>query len=471
MAKLFGTDGVRGIANRPPVAAETMLRLGMAAGHELSRQGHGRRAVIGKDTRLSGYMVESALTSGLVAIGMDPILVGPLPTPAIAMLTRTLRADLGIMVTASHNTYEYNGVKLFGPDGAKLGDQAQERIEERMSQDPASILATSGGLGRARRLDDARGRYMEFVKQSFPRGLTLEGVTIVIDCANGAAYQVAPEVLWELGAEVIPIGVEPDGTNINAGCGSTCPKTMRAAVIENEADFGMTLDGDADRVLVADETGALVDGDQIIALIARSWQSAGTLRGGGVAATVISSMGLERALGETGLRLERTPVGDRHVAQCMREKGLNLGGEPSGHVILGEHATTGDGLTAALQVLAAIVASGRPASAVCRVFDPVAQVSRNVRVSGKGILAKPALRKALAAGKARLGEGGRLLVRESGTEPVVRILAEGESPDLIGAIVADMVAAVERHAGTAGADAGQPSPPHSLSTVTAGTNM
>src|SRR5580658_7430389 len=371
--RLFGTDGIRGKANTDPMTAGTALRLGQAAGLIFTRGDHRHRVVIGKDTRLSGYMIEPALTAGFIGAGMDVTLVGPLPTPAIAMLTRSLRADLGVMISASHNPYEDNGIKLFGPDGSKLSDATELEIEALMDSGFGDRLAEPADLGRASRLDDAAGRYIEAAKASFPRGLRLKDLRIVIDCANGAAYRVAPTVLWELGATVIPVGVAPDGFNINRGCGSTVPEFLCSQVVEHGADLGIALDGDADRVLIADERGELIDGDQILALIGASWAASGQLRGGGVVATVMSNLGLERFLGERDLALHRTAVGDRAVMVKMRESGLNLGGEQSGHIIMSDFSTTGDGLLAALQVLAELVRSGKRMSQLARQFEPAPQ--------------------------------------------------------------------------------------------------
>jgi phosphoglucosamine mutase len=439
--RLFGTDGVRGKANTDPMTADMALRLGQAAGVMFTRGSHRHRVVIGKDTRLSGYLIEPALTAGFIGAGVDVTLVGPLPTPAIAMLTRSLRADLGVMISASHNPYEDNGIKLFGPDGFKLSDATETAIEALMeSPDLGRKLAGSAALGRAARLDDAAGRYIEAAKATFPRGLRLDGLRIVVDCANGAAYRVAPTVLWELGATVIPVGVTPDGFNINKGCGSTVPEYLCAQVVEHGADLGIALDGDADRLLLSDERGELVDGDQILALIARSWRAADRLAGDAVVATVMSNLGLERFLAAQGIVLHRTRVGDRYVAERMREDGLNVGGEQSGHMILSDYATTGDGLIAALQVLAVIVGEARPASAVCRVFTPLPQVLKNVRVAGAAALGRPEVRRAIAEAEAALAGTGRLLIRESGTEPVVRVMAEAEDAALVVRMV-DMVCA------------------------------
>ena len=440
--RLFGTDGIRGKANADPMTAGIALRLGQAAGLMFTRGDHRHRVVIGKDTRLSGYMIEPALTAGFIGAGMDVTLVGPLPTPAVAMLTRSLRADLGVMISASHNPYEDNGIKLFGPDGTKLSDQMEIEIEALMDSPFADRLADSHLLGRASRLDDAAGRYIEVAKASFPRGSRLDGLRIVVDCAHGAAYKVAPTVLWELGATVIPVGVAPDGFNINRGCGSTVPSFLCAQVIEHGAHLGIALDGDADRLIIADETGEVVDGDQILALIAQSWHQAGTLRGGGVVATVMSNLGLERHLGELGLDLHRTKVGDRYVAEQMRASGLNVGGEQSGHLILSDFATTGDGLLAALQVLAVLVQQQRPASEVLQVFKRLPQRLKNVRFSGASPLREDRVQTAIRAAEARLAGTGRVLIRESGTEPLVRVMAEGENIAVVSEIVDSLCATI-----------------------------
>ena len=429
--RLFGTDGIRGTANTDPMTAEIALRLGQAAGLLFTRGAHRHRVVIGKDTRLSGYMIEPALVAGFIGAGMDVRLVGPLPTPAIAMLTRSLRADLGVMISASHNAFEDNGIKLFGPDGYKLSDATEAEIEALMASDLSGKLAAPAKLGRAARLDDAPGRYMEAAKSSFPRGLRLDGLKIVVDCANGAAYRVAPTVLWELGADVIPVGVSPDGFNINRGCGSTVPDYLCGEVRRHGADLGLALDGDADRLIVSDEKGAIVDGDQLLALIARSWSDAGRLTGGGVVATVMSNLGLERYLGGRGLQLHRTRVGDRYVVEKMRADGLNLGGEQSGHMVLADYGTTGDGLVAALQLLAVLVEKGGPASAVTRVFQPLPQKLKSVRFTGASPLHAPAVRAAIAEAEAMLAASGRLLIRASGTEPVIRVMAEAEDAELV----------------------------------------
>ena len=420
------------------MTAETALQLGQAAGLMFVRGNHRHQVVIGKDTRLSGYMIEPALVAGFIGAGMDVTLVGPLPTPAIAMLTRSLRADLGVMISASHNQFEDNGIKLFGPDGFKLSDQTELEIELLMAADRSDKLAAPSKLGRAARLNDAGGRYIEAAKATFPRGRTLTGLKIVVDCANGAAYNVAPTVLWELGATIIPVGVEPDGFNINRGCGSTVPAFLCSKVVEHGADLGLALDGDADRLLLSDERGEIVDGDQILGLIGQYWGQAGRLTGKGVVATVMSNLGLERFLANEGLALHRTQVGDRYVAERMRSSGINVGGEQSGHVILSDYATTGDGLVAALQVLAVLVEQSRPASEACKLFEPLPQRLQNVRFVGRSPLKDPHVVAAISAAEAELGESGRLLLRMSGTEPVLRVMAEGEDEAMVDRIVAEL---------------------------------
>ncbi|NQV82451.1 MAG: phosphoglucosamine mutase [Rhodospirillales bacterium] len=442
--KLFGTDGIRGTSNIEPMTAETALKVGMAAAVQFIRGDHRHQVVIGKDTRLSGYLLEPALTAGFISMGMDVVLVGPMPTPGVAMLTRSLRADLGVMISASHNPFEDNGIKLFGPDGYKLSDGVEAEIEARVNSDMNGDMAHAARLGKARRLDDARGRYNEYVKQTFPKGLRLDGLKIALDCANGAAYKVGPEVLWELGAEIVPIGVTPDGININKGCGSTDTDCLCSMVSAHGADIGIALDGDADRLLIADENGALVDGDQILGLIAGDWAANGRLAGGGVVSTVMSNLGLQQYLTRLGLDLIRTQVGDRYVVERMRGGGYNLGGEQSGHVVLSDYSTTGDGLIAALQVLAVIVASGKAASQVCRVFEPLPQVLKNVPINGAKPLQDNAVKKAITEGENRLGNTGRLLIRPSGTEPVVRVMAEGEDEVLVASVVGDIAAVIEQ---------------------------
>ncbi|MFZ5789723.1 MAG: phosphoglucosamine mutase [Pseudomonadota bacterium] len=445
--KLFGTDGIRGTANTEPVTAMTALKVAMAAGAEFTRGDYRHRVVIGKDTRLSGYLLEPALTAGFVAMGMDVILLGPLPTPAVAMLTRSLRADLGMMISASHNPYEDNGIKLFGPDGYKLSDEVEARIEARMEKPNGADLAAPAELGRAMRLEDARGRYTEHVKQSFPKALSLEGLKIVVDCAHGAAYRVAPTVLWELGAEVVAIGDAPDGFNINRDCGAVAPTALQRKVVEEKADLGLALDGDADRLILVDEKGQIVDGDQMMALIARSWREQERLKGGAVVATVMSNLGLERYLGGLGIGLLRTPVGDRYVVERMRADACNVGGEQSGHIILGDYGTTGDGLVAALQVLAVIVRAGRPASETGRLFQPLPQRLKSLKLNGGQPLEAAEVKAAIRSGEAALGKAGRLLIRKSGTEPVIRIMAEGEDEALVSKVVDEIAAAIARAAG------------------------
>lgn len=451
--KLFGTDGVRGTANTEPMTAETALKLGMSAGAQFIRGDHRHTVVIGKDTRLSGYLLEPALTAGFVAVGMDVVLLGPLPTPAVAMLTRSLRADLGVMISASHNPYQDNGIKLFGPDGYKLSDEVEAEIERRMDNGVAEARVGPDKLGRVRRLDDALGRYIEYVKGTFPKNLRLDGLKIAVDCANGAAYRVAPTVLWELGAEVVKIGVEPDGLNINRNCGSLHLDALRTGVVTHGCHLGIALDGDADRVVMCDENGAVIDGDQVMALIAQNLSIQGKLKGGGVVATVMSNMGLEKFLKSLRLGLLRTPVGDRYVMDRMRSDGFNLGGEQSGHIILGDVATTGDGLVAGLQVLAAIVEMKKPASQVLTLFKPFPQILVNVRLDtphhAKAVLEDDRVKSAIDAAQGELDGVGRLLIRKSGTEPLIRVMAEGEDEALVKKIV-DHVADTVRSVGQVG---------------------
>ncbi|SFC98672.1 phosphoglucosamine mutase [Tropicimonas isoalkanivorans] len=443
---LFGTDGVRGRANAHPMTAEMALKLGAAAGRYFRRDGKsGHRVVIGKDTRLSGYMFENALTAGLTSTGMNVLLLGPVPTPAVGYLTTSMRADVGIMISASHNPHEDNGIKFFGPDGYKLSDEAEAEIETLVANGVEPAVAAN--IGRARRIDDGRFRYVERAKASFPTHLRLKGLKVVIDCANGAAYRTAPEVLWELGAEVIPLGVTPDGLNINKGCGSTHPEAAAEAVVAHGADVGISLDGDADRLMIIDETGNVADGDQIMALMASRWAEEGRLRGGALVATVMSNLGLERFLQGRGLRLERTPVGDRYVVERMRAGGFNLGGEQSGHIVFTDYATTGDGLIAALQFLAGMAETGKPASALSKSFDRVPQLLRNVRYDeGATPLETLTVQKAIAAAEARLDGNGRLLIRKSGTEPLIRVMAESEDATLMETVVGSVVEAVEASA-------------------------
>lgn len=439
--KFFGTDGIRGRTNDAPMTAEMAQRVGQAAGAHFVRGDHRHRVVIGKDTRLSGYMMESAMISGFTSVGMDVVMVGPVPTPAVAMLTRSMRADLGVMISASHNPYVDNGIKLFGPDGYKLSDRDEAAIEELIEQPPR--LAAAPEIGRARKIEDARGRYIHFAKSTFPEEYRLDGIKIVVDCANGAAYQVAPSALWELGAEVVAIGVTPNGLNINDGCGSTAPQALQAKVVEEGAHIGIALDGDADRLIVVDEKGHVVDGDQLMALIGLSWARSGTLKGGAVVATIMSNLGLERHLQSAGIRLIRTQVGDRYVLEEMRSGGYNVGGEQSGHIILSDYATTGDGLVAALQVLAALVETGQPASALLHQFDPLPQLLKNVRYTGGQPLDASSVKKAIAEAEARLSGTGRLVIRKSGTEPLIRVMAEGEDPALVEEVVDQVCGAVK----------------------------
>ncbi len=439
--KYFGTDGIRGLTNAPPMTAAMAMKVGMAAGAYFLRGDHKHRVVIGKDTRLSGYMLESALVAGFTSVGMDVVMVGPMPTPAVAMLTQSMRADIGVMISASHNPFADNGIKLFGPDGYKLSDEAEAAIEALIDGD--TPLAPAAQIGRARRVDDAQGRYIHFAKSTFPSDLRLDGLRVVVDCANGAAYKVAPSALWELGADVVAIGVSPDGANINDGVGSTAPQTLSETVVASGADIGVALDGDADRLIVVDETGRVIDGDQLMATIAAGWARAGRLAGGGLVATVMSNGGLERHLAAQGLGLVRTKVGDRHVLEAMRARGYNVGGEQSGHIILSDYATTGDGLVAALQVLAEIKRVGAPASEVLHRFNPLPQVLKNVRFErgAKPLDADP-VKAAIAAGEAALGAGGRVLIRPSGTEPVIRVMAEGDDAGTVEAVVDRICAAV-----------------------------
>jgi phosphoglucosamine mutase len=429
-----------------PITAETALKLALAAGAHFTRGSHRHRVIIGKDTRLSGYMLETALTSGFLSMGMDVMLLGPMPTPAVGMLTRSMRADLGVMISASHNPYEDNGIKLFGPDGFKLNDEIETEIETRLANnDLSKSLAPSAELGRAKRIDDAPGRYIEFVKSSFPKGMSLEGLKVVIDCAHGASYKVAPTVLWELGAEVVPVGVEPNGTNINRECGAVHPEALKNIVRERGAHIGVALDGDADRLIVVDERGQVIDGDQLMAVIAQSWANSGRLKNGSVTATVMSNLGLERFLQSCGIALKRTAVGDRYVVEEMRRSGDNLGGEQSGHIILTDFATTGDGLMAALQALAVLVQAGRPASEALRLFQPLPQYLKNVRYKAGAALPldQDSVKAAIRAGEAELTGKGRLLIRKSGTEPLIRVMAEGEDEALVLRVVGEICKAVE----------------------------
>ena len=438
--KYFGTDGIRGLTNTAPMTAAMAMKVGMAAGAHFQRGDHRHRVVIGKDTRLSGYMLENALVAGFTSVGMDVTLFGPLPTPAIGMLTRSMRADLGVMISASHNPYADNGIKLFGPDGYKLSDTDELAIEALI--DGEVSLAAAPDIGRARRIEDARGRYIHFAKATFPDDLRLDGLKVVVDCANGAAYQVAPSALWELGAEVIAIGVTPNGKNINDQVGSTAPQTLSETVVASGAQIGIALDGDADRLIVVDETGRVIDGDQLMAVIAGGWARAGRLKNGGLVATVMSNLGLERHMAAQGVRLVRTAVGDRYVLEAMRAQEYNVGGEQSGHIILTDYATTGDGLVAALQILAELVRSGQPASELLHRFDPLPQLLKNVRFKGGKPLNDPVVQAVIADAEGELAGRGRLVIRPSGTEPVIRVMAEGEDAGQVEAVVARICDAV-----------------------------
>ncbi|WP_123195135.1 MULTISPECIES: phosphoglucosamine mutase [Pannonibacter] len=446
MRKYFGTDGIRGKANTHPMTAEVALKVAMAAGL-MFRNGHHRsRVVIGKDTRLSGYMLENAMVAGFTSVGLEVFLLGPMPTPAVAMLTRSLRADLGVMISASHNPFADNGIKFFGPDGFKLSDEIELEIERLVDSDLTPRLASADQLGRAKRIDGVHDRYIEFAKRTLPRDMSLEGLRIVVDCANGAAYKVAPAVLWELGAEVISIGVNPDGYNINQDCGSTSTDALARKVHEVRADIGIALDGDADRVIIVDERGQVVDGDQLMATVAESWHAAGKLSGPGIVATVMSNLGLERFLGARGLELARTKVGDRYVVEHMRAHGFNVGGEQSGHLVLSDFATTGDGLIAALQILACVREQDRPVSEVCAKFVPVPQVLKNVRYKSGKPLESDMVKSAIDAGRERLGSSGRLVIRPSGTEPLIRVMAEGDDASLVNDVVDEIAGVVARSA-------------------------
>ncbi len=438
----FGTDGIRGKSNTFPMTPEVAMRVGLAAGKVFRRGNHRHRVVIGKDTRLSGYMLENALVAGFTASGMDVFLLGPIPTPAVAMLTRSLRADIGVMISASHNPFEDNGIKLFGPDGFKLSDELELQIERLIDADISDQLTSAQNIGRAKRIDGVHDRYIEFAKRTMPRDVSLNGLRVAIDCANGAAYKVAPAALWELGADVVTIGNEPNGNNINLNCGSTHPAGLIRKVHEVRADIGIALDGDADRVLIVDEKGTVVDGDQLMAVIAESWSGDGRLSGGGIAATVMSNLGLERFLLERELTLARTKVGDRYVVEQMRKDGFNVGGEQSGHIVLSDFATTGDGLVAALQVLACVQRMNRSVSEVCHRFDPVPQLLKNVRYSGGKPLENKTVKEAIKDAEATLGTSGRLVIRPSGTEPLIRVMAEGDDPKMVERVVDDLVGVI-----------------------------
>ena len=442
--KYFGTDGIRGATNAGAMTAAMAMRIGMAAGAYFQRGDHKHRVLIGKDTRLSGYMLESALVAGFTSVGMDVVMVGPLPTPAVAMLTKSMRADIGVMISASHNPFADNGIKLFGPDGYKLSDDAELTIEQLIDSDVP--LSPSAHIGRARRIEDAQGRYIHFAKATFPDNLRLDGLRVVIDCANGAAYKVAPSALWELGADVVAIGITPNGTNINDGVGSTAPQTLSETVVAAGADIGIALDGDADRLIIVDEQGKVVDGDQLMATIASSWARAGRLAGGGLVATVMSNLGLERHLSAQGLGLVRTAVGDRYVLEKMRSSGYNVGGEQSGHIILSDYGTTGDGLVAALQVLAQLKRAGAPASEVLHRFEPLPQLLKNVRFAGGKPLEHDSVKTVIAMAEAELAGTGRLVIRPSGTEPVIRVMAEGDDARQVETLVDRICDAVRQAA-------------------------
>lgn len=442
--RYFGTDGIRGLANGDKLTPELAMRVGMAAGLKFVNGDHRNRVVIGKDTRRSGYMLENALTAGFTAVGMDVYLLGPMPTPAVAMLTRSLRADLGVMISASHNPYDDNGIKLFRSDGYKLSDSLEDDIEQLIASDLSKELSRGRDIGRAHRDEAAQTRYIEYAKRTLPKNVDLTGLRVVLDCANGAAYKVAPTALWELGAEVFTIGVEPDGFNINDKVGSTAPEALIAKVKELRADIGIALDGDADRVIIVDEKGEIVDGDQFMAVIAESWFSRGELKGGGLVATIMSNLGLERYLTDIGLSLERTQVGDRYVLEAMRAKGFNVGGEQSGHIILSDFTTTGDGLIAALQLLAVAKQADRPISEVCRRFAKVPQLLQSVRFKDGKPLEHKLVQQVISESRARLGDGGRLVIRESGTEPVIRVMAESDDEGLVTAVVHEIASTIRK---------------------------
>lgn len=441
--RYFGTDGIRGLANKV-ITPELALKVGQAAGLIFKTGDYRHRVLIGKDTRLSGYMIENALVAGFTSVGMDVLLTGPIPTPAVGALARSMRADLGVMISASHNPYDDNGIKLFGPDGFKLSDKVEAKIEALLDSDLTSQLAKSKDLGRARRIDGVQDRYIEFAKLTLPRHLSLDGLRVVVDCANGAAYKVAPGALWEMGAEVFPIGVDPDGFNINKDCGSTDLAAITRKVREVRADIGIALDGDADRVMIIDELGHVVDGDQLLAVIAESWKEDGRLTRPGVVATVMSNLGLERYLGSIGLELVRTPVGDRYVLERMRADGYNIGGEQSGHIILSDYTTTGDGLVAALQVLAVVKHHNKPVSEICHRFEPLPQILKNIRFKAGKPLENAGVKSAIASAEKKLGQGGRLLVRPSGTEPLIRVMGEGDDKALVEAAVDDVIDALSK---------------------------
>ena len=440
--RYFGTDGIRGQSNLFPMTPDLAMRVGIAVGTIFRRGAHRHRVVIGKDTRLSGYMLENAMVAGFTAAGIDAFVLGPIPTPAVAMLTRSLRADIGVMISASHNPFYDNGIKLFGPDGYKLSDELEMEIEDLLEKDMMAQLAKAAEIGRAKRIDGVHDRYIEHAKRTLPRDVTLQGLRVAIDCANGAAYRVAPAALWELGADVVTIGNEPDGVNINLDCGSTHPAALQRKVHEVRADIGIALDGDADRVQIVDENGKIIDGDQLMAVIAESWAADGVLRGEGIVATVMSNLGLERFLTGKGLGLQRTKVGDRYVVEHMRQNDYNVGGEQSGHIVLSDFGTTGDGLVAALQILACVKRSGKTVSEVCNRFEPVPQVLKNVRIKAGAPLEDAVVRQAIADAESELARNGRLLIRPSGTEPLIRVMAEGDDRAQVERIVDELVGVI-----------------------------
>ena len=442
--KYFGTDGIRGTANTWPMTAEVAMKVGMAAGLIFKNGDHRHRVIIGKDTRLSGYMIENALVAGFTAVGVDVFLLGPIPTPGVAMLTRSMRGDIGVMISASHNAFEDNGIKLFGPDGYKLSDEIEQRIERMIDEDLTSQFASSANLGRAKRVDGALERYVEFTKRTLPRHISFEGLRVAIDCSNGAAYKAAPTALWELGADVIQLGVQPNGKNINKECGSTNPDILRRKVREVRADIGIALDGDADRVIIVDENSNVVDGDQLMAVIAESWKKSERLSNNGIVATVMSNLGLERFLTDQKIELARTKVGDRYVVEHMREHDFNVGGEQSGHIVLSDYSTTGDGLVAALQVMAVVAREGKPVSEVCHRFEPVPQILKNARYAGGEPLEDDHVKQAIDDGRSKLGNAGRLVIRKSGTEPLIRVMAEGDDNSVVETVVDEIIEAVKK---------------------------
>lgn len=444
--KYFGTDGIRGKANAWPITPDVAMKVGMAAGLIFKNGDHRHRVVIGKDTRLSGYMIETALVAGFTSVGMDVLLLGPIPTPGVAMLTRSMRGDIGVMISASHNAFSDNGIKLFGPDGYKLSDSVEQRIEEMIDQDLTSQLADGVDLGRARRVEGTIQRYVEYAKRTLPRGISFDGLRVAIDCSNGAAYKAAPEVLWELGAEVISLGVEPNGMNINKECGSTNTDVLRRKVREVRADIGIALDGDADRVIIVDEKSNVVDGDQLMAVIGESWKKSERLSKDGIVATVMSNLGLERFLSDQKIDLARTKVGDRYVVEHMRQHGFNVGGEQSGHIVLSDYSTTGDGLVAALQVLSVVVNEGKPVSEVCHRFEPVPQILKNARYQGGEPLEDDKVKQAIDDGRSKLGNAGRVVIRKSGTEPLIRVMAEGDDNKVVEGVVDEIIDAVVKSA-------------------------